>query len=291
MTREGAKQLKRHIEGYDADNDDRKRRKEAILKAREDIALITIAEADAIKKGSGGIGGGGSKSNSASGGATDKKPTKKKKKGTKTEPAKPAPASGPGKLDPAMESLAMEESEEEYDSIDEEEEYYQENVVGVTRERIRLKKTGGSQDEDDEEDEENEDEDDDTLLLRDIVRPLEAWNFHLNGKEAIETDDDNDDEDIENHEGMHENGSGKPSTDFSAAHAEQFEDNNKGRSENYTTNVVAIGAGDGKQQGNEKKQGDAAANGNKNGGAKKAGGASAAASASSSGNNNTPASS
>ena len=36
----------------------------------------------------------------------------------------------------------------------------------------------------------NEDkDDDDILLLKDIVRPLEAWDFHINGKEALEANE------------------------------------------------------------------------------------------------------
>lgn len=262
MTREAAKQRKRHMEDYEADNDDRKRRKDSIIKAREDIAKITIEAAEAIKRGG----------NTSSVKVTASSATTKKKKGSRKVVTTSAP-SGPREVDPAMEALAREESEEEYDSIDEEEEYYQENVVDVTRERISLKKTGGNEDEEDDEDEEEEDdEDDETLLLRDIVRPLEAWNFHLNGKEAIETNEDYDGF-VKNNEDIQDG--------VSTAQKEQTAEE-KGRIDNDNMlGALMNGIEERKQQSsNEKKQGDAPANGNKNGAAKKT-----SASASSSTNN------
>ena len=256
MTREAAKQRKQHMEYYEADNADRKRRREAITKAREDVAVLTIANADAIKKGGSGIG-------TDTGGATKKK----SKKGTKKNPAAAAKATGPGKADAALEALATEELEEEYDSIDEEEEYYQENVVEVTRERIVLKKTGDNEDQED--DDEDSDDEDDTLLLRDIVRPLEAWNFHLNGKEAIETDDDND-EIEDNDKDLQESGNSKtdPSNISSTTQQAQQTDE-KAKNDNETSNASANGTEESKQQSSEKKQGEPAPNGNKNGAAKK----------------------
>jgi hypothetical protein len=218
MARKAAKQRKRHMQHYDEDMGDRKRRKDAIAKARETMAVHTIDVADALRKGGGGkstTSGAASTPATATATATTTTTTvdnnstttikKKKKRGTKSAPAS-ATANGPVKLDPAIENLAKEEDEEEYDSIDEEEEYYQENVVEVTRERVKLT-NGNEEDDDDEEDDDEDDDDeddeeeDDTLLLRDIVRPLEAWNFHLNGKEAIVTEDIDEDEnnDLEDH--------------------------------------------------------------------------------------------
>jgi len=274
MAREASKQRKRHTEDYEADADDRKRRKDSIIKAREDIAMFTIEQAELIKKG-----GGTGKTTAASG--TSKK-TSKKKKGTKNDPGASS-ENATKKLDPAMCALAMEESEEEYDSIDEEEEYYQENVAEVTRERIKLKKAGDDdQDDEDEEDEdEDSDEEDDTLLLRDIVRPLKAWNFHLNGKEAIQTDDDIDA--FENIDHLHDGTNSKSNTNLASPHKEQQADE-KGKSDTESSNVISNGTEESKQQSNEKYQGDPAANGNKNGAAKKN---SAATPASSSTTSNT----
>jgi len=262
LTREAAKQRKRHMENYEADKDDRKRRREAITKAREDIAVLTIAAAETIKKGGSGAGGGkaGAGADAAGGKKKPKKATKK------NAPAKPT---APEKPDAAMEALAMEESEEEYDSLDEEEEYYQENVLEVTRERISLKRTGNDGGREDDEDEDSDDEDD-TLLLRDIVRPLEAWNFHLDGKEAIETDYLDNEEIEDDEKDVPENGAGKtdPNGVSSTQQAQPNDDKAK-------TDHEASGGGgpngteDYKPQGIEKKPGEAAPNGNKNGGAKK----------------------
>eukprot|EP00531_Pseudo-nitzschia_arenysensis_P020579 CAMPEP_0116124870 /NCGR_PEP_ID=MMETSP0329-20121206/5512_1 /TAXON_ID=697910 /ORGANISM="Pseudo-nitzschia arenysensis, Strain B593" /LENGTH=415 /DNA_ID=CAMNT_0003618881 /DNA_START=428 /DNA_END=1675 /DNA_ORIENTATION=- len=251
MTREAAKQRKRHLDDYDADNEDRKRRKDSIIKAREDIAKFTIEAAEPPKKGA-----------AASGKSTATTKKTKKKKATKKQAAE-APT-GPKKIDPAMEKLAMETSEDEYDSIDEEEEYYQENVVVATREKTRLKKSGDIDDEDEDEDEDS-DEEDDTILLRDIVRPLEAWNFHLNGKVAIETDDENDEfgngeeDDAE---------STKTNTSVSTAHREQQAEE-KGTSVNEASSAAVNGTESGKSQSSDKKPSDTTTNGNKNGYSKK----------------------
>lgn len=264
MSREAAEQRKRHMDEYEADKIERKRRRDSIIKAREDIAKFTIDAAESIKKG----GSIGSSGKAAASTATKKRTTKKKK--TKDAAGASSADDTPAKLDPAMEALAMEESEEEYDSIDEEEEYYQENVVEVTRERISLQKTGGNEDDDDDEEEDIDDEDedeDDTLLLRDIVRPLEAWNFHLIGKEAIQTDDDYDE--FENNRDIQDGGNSKDDDGLSTPQNESQAEE-KGRGENNDVNAIANGAEESKQQqSNEKKQGDAPTNGNKNGASKK----------------------
>ena len=166
MAREAVKHRKRHMQHYEEDTDDRKRRKEMIDDAREKVALDTINKGEAAKR------GGGASKATADG---DKKTVKKKGK-KKNEPTNGS------KLDPATKRLA-EEEEEEYDSIDEEEEYYQETVGDVD---------GDSAAGDDEEEDE-----DDTLLLKDVVRPLEAWNFHLTGKEELESDRDQADDDVQ----------------------------------------------------------------------------------------------
>lgn len=253
MTREAAKQRKRHLDDYDADNEDRKRRKDSIIKAREDIAKFTIEAAEPPKKGA----AAGGKST-----ATTKKTTKKKK-ATKKQAAE-APT-GPKTIDPAMEKIAMEASEDEYDSIDEEEEYYQENVVVATREKIRLQKSGDNDDDEEDEDEDS-DEEDDTLLLRDIVRPLEAWNFHLNGKVAIETDDENDE--FESGDEAYDAESTKTNTSVSLAHREQ-QTEKKGTGTTEASNAATNGTESGKSPSSDKTPSDASANGNKNGSSKK----------------------
>eukprot|EP00934_Nitzschia_sp_Nitz4_P002563 Nitzschia sp. Nitz4//scaffold17_size182527//13412//14443//NITZ4_001828-RA/size182527-processed-gene-0.2-mRNA-1//1//CDS//3329539262//2553//frame0 len=163
MTRAAAKHRKRHIQEHQADTDDRKRRRDQLEQAREQSHLKAIAAADAMKKSSG----------------SAKKPDDKKKKKKKVEIETP---DKPGDSTKAAIDLA-EESDESYDSIDEEEEYYQEKLGDV-----RLPKG-------------EDDEEDDTLLLRDLVKPLEAWDFSLTGKEALEDEDsDSDDESHEREE-------------------------------------------------------------------------------------------
>ena len=250
MTRDGTKQRKRHMKDYDADNDDRIRRRVSIMKAREDIAKFTIETAEAVKRG-GGI-------SNAKGAFTTEK--KKKKKLAKKGIANSSLTSGSGKLDPSMEALAMEESEEEYDSIDEHEEYYQENVNEIMRDRIKLKKSGNNEDDDADED---SDEEDDALLLKDVVRPLEAWDFHLNGKEAIESDDDDDSE--RNQDIQY----GKNSMTNNSIAQEESQGKEKGRSDNDTLNHERHGTGESNQNDIEKKHGDIHSDGNKDGNAKK----------------------
>lgn len=246
MSREAAKQRKRHMDEYDADNDDRKRRKDSIIKAREDIAKLTIEAAEPTKKAT------------ATASATGKKTTKKKKVTKKQAAA----AGGPRTIDPAMEKLAMEASEDEYDSIDEEEEYYQENVVVATREKIKLEKSGVHNDEAEDEDEDS-DEEDDTLLLRDIVRPLEAWNFHLNGKVAIETDDENDE--FEDTEEAEDDANSKTDQSVSSSHKEQQAENKDNEASSTTANATE----ESKPKAKEKTTGGASTNGAKNGASKK----------------------
>ena len=182
QAREAARQRNKHLQQYQADADDRKRRKLERDAAHETSLLTTIATAEALKKG-------GSASAAAAAAAAavaakndadDKKKKAKKKKvsisdkpedGTiATNGKKPGAGSPKGDGDD-------DSDEEMYDSIDEEEEYYQEQlgdtVTGITG---------------------DEEEDDDVLILRDLVRPLEAWNFHVTGKLGLEIRDSGADE-------------------------------------------------------------------------------------------------
>lgn len=95
-----------------------------------------------------------------------------------------------------------EEADDAYDSIDEEEEYYQEKLGDIPVPR------------------KNEDEEeDDVLLLKDLVRPLEAWDFHLDGKETLEVhDQESDDEEVG--EGEEE----EEAADTSVAQTEDIDD-------------------------------------------------------------------
>jgi hypothetical protein len=187
MSREAAKHRKRHIQHYEADTDDRKRRRELIESARTAVAENAMKKADLHKKGGGGKAA--TTTTATTPGDSTTETTTKGKKKPKKKSAQDTNALNGTKLDPAVQKLAEEEDEEEYDSIDEEEEYYQENAGDI--------EGGHSAAGDDEEEEE-----DDTLLLRDIVRPLEAWNFHLTGKEAFESDVEESDEEEEDPDGV-----------------------------------------------------------------------------------------
>ena len=156
LAREAARHRKRHMQHYEADTDNRKRRREQLEDDREKKHLEAIQVAESLKK------GGSSKSED------DKKKSRKKKQdddGTNGSTSK----------DPFNE-----EDDDSYDSIDEEEEYYQETLGDIPVPK------------------KNEDEeDDDILLLKDIVRPLEAWDFHINGKEALEAHEEESEDDEE----------------------------------------------------------------------------------------------
>ena len=160
----------------------KERRREEKEAAREKVFLDAISAADALKKG-----GGASKD------SDDKKNKKKKKKPEDGD----EPVTNGKKPDVIKDDSNDddEDDDESYDSIDEEEEYYQEQL-GEVDGRLLIEKLPR----------EGEEDDDTLLLLRDLVRPLEAWDFHLTGKAGLEvheteSDDgevDEDEEELDN---------------------------------------------------------------------------------------------
>lgn len=198
MAKEAAKHRKRHIQHYEEDMDDRKRRKIAIERAHESVSLNTIAIAEAHKKGGGAAGAAATAASkkaeaAAATAAAGKKSNKKRKKvivpPKKEEDAAVSPATS-DKAEETKLKLLEEEEEEEYDSIDEEEEYYQEQAVDVVRGRSSINRYDTGEENDAADEEDDDEEEDETLLLRDIVRPLEAWDFHLTGKEAFHIEEE-----------------------------------------------------------------------------------------------------
>ena len=204
MAKKAERDRKRHQRHYKADVDDRKRRKAEIEKARETVALQTIQVAEGVRREN------QSRASAAvqEAAAAAKGETVKRRK--RPPPASASPANGV-KIDPVLKKLAEEdENEDGYDSIDEEEEYYQQKMGGLDVDddgENGAGDAGGDDDVDDEDDDDDDDEEEEdvTLLLRDIVRPLEAWDFRLAGKETmptqpaerhqkIQNDDDDDDE-------------------------------------------------------------------------------------------------
>lgn len=160
--KEAAKHRKRHLEHYQADQDDRERRKTEILLQRGKNNLAVIEAAETLKK---------EKAAAAAAGPSEDGDVKTKKKKSA------AALNGANKRKRSEEDGDEEAS---YDSIDEEEEYYQEyygnDVPNV----------------------DDEDDEDDMIILRDIVQPLEAWDFYLAGKEGLEpTQPENGDADVD----------------------------------------------------------------------------------------------
>jgi hypothetical protein len=229
MAKKAAMLRKRHMQHYEEDMDDRKRRKEAVEKAREGVALHTIAVAEAHKKGGGVAGVAATAATkkaeaAASAAATGEKSKNKRKKVVVVEKKEDEDAvslANGAKANDARLKLLEEEEEEDYDSIDEEEEYYQEQAFDVVR--------GNNAGEDDDADEEDKyEEEDKTLLLRDIVRPLEAWDFHLTGKEAVDIKEEElqgEEEDALPGQDDEEKGSAAAATEDSGSEGDAMEEN------------------------------------------------------------------
>jgi hypothetical protein len=151
LAREAARHRKRHMQHYEADSDDRQRRKEEKEKKREKANIAAVEAAEVLTK--------SGKTPAKEGEPTATKSKKKKKvvvDDSATNGRKPKPQH-------------EEDDDDSYDSVDEEEDYYR-NYYGDGN-------VNGGKDDDEE--------DDETLILRDIARPLEAWDFHLTGKEGM----------------------------------------------------------------------------------------------------------
>lgn len=179
MEKEAARQLKRHLESYRADSDDRKRRKAQHEGQREKANLAAIEAAEALKRP-------GTTTTPAGADAENDDSAKSKKK---------KPLQGDTTLNGNKRRGLTDDDGASYDSIDEEEEYYQEYYGD------------GIPDVDDEEEEEN-----DSLILRDIARPLEAWDFHMTGKQGmVRHAPEDQDEEVEEWDGQDEDVEGMQS--------------------------------------------------------------------------------
>ena len=157
QAKEAAMHRKRHLDNHNADRDDRERRKADSELQREARNLAAIEAAETLTK---------EKAATAAAGATgadDGDGAKAKKRKT--------PASSPlnGSKRKREEDDAGQD-DDAYDSMDEEEDYYQAHLGSD------MPDFG----------DEIEDEDD-MLILRDILLPLQAWNYHVNGKEGYVT--------------------------------------------------------------------------------------------------------
>lgn len=181
IARQAARKRKRHKQQYQDDADDRIRRKEEREANLEDYNLAAIEAADALTqraKAPLAIVADGGKSEDGDEGDVPGSATKAKKKRKAVDSS---PSNG---LKRKAKDLSDDEAS--YDSIDEEEKYYQEYY---------------NDDIDDDANSEDEYEgDDETMILRDLARPLEAWDFRFEGKRGMDRDskpdlDTNDDGD------------------------------------------------------------------------------------------------
>lgn len=185
LARQSARKRKRHRRQYQESVDDRRRRKAEKAAYREEVNLAAIAAAEALQQKSTGNKPGMSDTNKADDGgattgATSPPKTKKKKK------AADAPVVNGYKKRPSD----LSDDEASYDSIDEEEEYYEQYY--------------GNNDDDDDNDssddgEKYEDEDE-TMILRDFKRPLEAWDYHMDGKLEFDGTTTHEEDDASNSE-------------------------------------------------------------------------------------------
>lgn len=193
--RDAVQRRKRHREDWARDVQDRQRHRDRQWERREAALQATIRAGTTDPSGAAGSGARNpSSSPAASGGA---------KAGSKAKKKKPTPTGATGTAATATVSGhpnggahhvpdatdADGSDDGMYDSLDEEEEYYREYYCGR-----------GQTDDNDEEAEEDDDDDDDMLILRDLARPLEAWDFDVTGKEGMDPyfrgeDSDRDDAD------------------------------------------------------------------------------------------------
>jgi hypothetical protein len=170
-----------HREQYEADVEFRRKRKLEIEEKNKQICHNAIKAAETLKKFPPPPANAAA-SSTATTASGDTASTKKKKK--KVDNA--ATAGPPSKL------KLKEDDESSVNSIDEEEAYHMEYFGDIAP----VKK-------------DKDDEDDDMLILRDLARPLEAWDFHVLGKEglrAIDRADDSEDEESDDEKEEEEDG-------------------------------------------------------------------------------------
>lgn len=160
IEREAARHRKRHKQQHLADADDRKRRKHEREQRRRKRNLADIQAAAALKKS-------GAAPTQQKDTTDDTKPKKKQKKTATENGTASRQANGNRK----KKHTSDDDDEDSYDSLDEEEEYYQQ-FYGDTDSDV---------DYDDE-----EDDDDEMLILRDLARPLQAWDFSVKGKQGMD---------------------------------------------------------------------------------------------------------
>ena len=180
LARQSARKRKRHRRQYQESVDDRRRRKVEKAAYREEVNLAAIAAAEALQQKSTSNKPGLPDTNKADdGGATTtttSPPKSKKKKKAADTPILNGYKKRPSDLS---------DDEASYDSIDEEEEYYEQYYGN----------NDDGDDNDSSDDGDKDEDEDETMILRDILRPLEAWDYHMNGKLEIDGTTEQDDDD------------------------------------------------------------------------------------------------
>lgn len=210
LDRVAAMQRQRHKRQYREDADDRRRRKQEQEDKRTKYNLAVIAAADALKQKNTDA----AAKSAALAAASDKDgdaDASKAKKRKKTTADTSTMVNGRRR---GIDSLS--DDELSYDSVDEEEKYY----------RRYYNDTG---DDENEIQSDNEVDDDETMILRDLARPLEAWDFDVSGKEGMyrlidnqeaaddEPSDDDDSESVDEMEVESLSGAGGDSNSHDAA--------------------------------------------------------------------------
>jgi hypothetical protein len=180
MARDAARIRKRHIRRYDADADDRKRKKIYKEINQEARHLIAIEKGLAPKKTTGAAhytGNIGTKNNSFFASAVNGQLAYK---GEGAGGALHAESNDDGSAGEGVDH-------DDYDSVDEEEAYYRKHYASQLEKDFAIKS-------DEESDaDKGEVDDDDKLaalkqrmvILKDIVRPLESWSFFFRGKRGL----------------------------------------------------------------------------------------------------------
>eukprot|EP00977_Amphora_coffeiformis_P014152 scaffold3882_cov164-Amphora_coffeaeformis.AAC.20 len=184
LIKNAARTRQRHWEQYEADVEHRRKRKLDLQEKDAEICHNAIKAAEALKKfppANSASSASNANSNKAEGGETTPSSSKKKKKKADDSAAN-SNANNGSRLKLHTQGGGDEAS---VNSIDEEEAYHRDYFGDV----VAVGKGNGNAIDDEEED---------MLILRDLSRPMEAWGFHVTGKQglqpAMERSEDSEDE-------------------------------------------------------------------------------------------------
>ena len=173
----------RHWEQYEADVEYRRKRKLEIQEKQTQICHNAIKAAESLKK--------FPPANSASATAAEAETTPSKKKKKKSDDTSASGAAGANGSRLKLPKDGEDDDEASVNSLDEEEAYHRDYFGDVA--------SSGKRNNDNDED---DDDEDDMVILRDLARPLEAWDFHVTGKygmlpaidRTVDSEDESDEE-------------------------------------------------------------------------------------------------